>query len=109
MIRTEIGKIKKIWLGLGGYQDAQFGVTFELGGKGWGCGDFDGAWARDPDSYCKWTDEDRSKEFNKMCLRIRDLLQEAGVTDINQLEGIPIEVTFENRTLKSWRILTEVL
>lgn len=28
---------------------------------------------------------------------------------INKLVGIPVEITFENNTLKSWRVLEEVL
>lgn len=40
MLEVKLGKINKVKFGSGGYDDAMFGVTFDLGGQGWGVGDF---------------------------------------------------------------------
>lgn len=92
MIEKEFGKIRDIKLGFGGYQDAMLGVTFKLESKEWGTIDF-WPWSGSMEFYVK----------------IRDLLRDAEKQDLKQLEGVPIEVTFENGVLKSWRILKEVL
>jgi len=42
----QIGKITKITLGRGGYQDVCFGVNIQLGGDSWGSGDFKGTWGK---------------------------------------------------------------
>jgi hypothetical protein len=107
-MRTEIGKIKSIGFGFGGYQDAQFGVSVVLGGKGWGVNDFRGTWA-DHTEYCKWTKQDQRNEIGDACLWLKDLMRDANVNDIANLASVPVEVTFNNQTLSSWRILTEVL
>lgn len=110
MESVERGKIQSIRLGMGGYDDAMFGFTFMLGGKdGWGVGDFWGTWAHEPDKHTKWTVEDQNKSFLNALLRVKGLMAEANVSDFKRLVGIPIEATFENNTLKSWRIMTEVL
>lgn len=106
--RKEIGKIKGVCFGMGGYQDAMFGVSFHLGGKPWGVNDFWGTWARRPEG-AKWTVEDQGKEWLKMCQRVIALLEDAGRHSLDKLEGTPIEATFDGMTLKSWRILTEAL
>lgn len=98
MRETMIGKIESIKLGFGGYQDAMFGVSVTLSGKGWSVGDFKGTWGHEPDKFCKWTAEDQSKVF-----------AETTLDDIGRLKGKPIEAEFEDGRLKSWRILTEVL
>ena len=41
--------------------------------------------------------------------KISKLLQIAKVKEIIKLKGKPVEIEFESNTLKSWRILTEVL
>jgi hypothetical protein len=40
---------------------------------------------------------------------VSTLLKEAKVNSVDMLKGKPVEVTFDGNTLKSWRILTEVL
>lgn len=112
MERKELGKIENVRFGLGGYQDAMIGITFTFEGKSWGVSDFKGNW--DPQHIkvtenTKWTEEDRDKSFSNTIHFLSKLLSEAKVRDINQLKGIPVEVTFESNTLKEWRILTEVL
>lgn len=109
ILRKEIGKIKSISFGYGGYQDAMIGISFNLGSDGWGVDDFWGFWSCSPDKYTKWTKQDQINSLGETVLKINKLLSDAKVFDINQLKGISIEVQFESNTLKSWRILTEVL
>lgn len=111
-MRTELGKIKSIHFGIGGYQDVQLGLIFILEGQGWGVKDSKGFW--DPNlikcsEYTKWTEQDRDKHFAEIMRYISDLLHQAKVNDITKLQNIPIEATFDGNCLVSWRVLTEVL
>lgn len=112
-MRKELGKITSVEVGIGGYQDAMFGISFTFSfGGGAGVSDFVGAW--DPEcikvsEYTKWSETDRDVELAKMCRFISKLLSEAKVRYVDELKGIPVEVSFEGNTLQSWRILTEVL
>lgn len=107
--RKELGKIERFEVGFGGYQDAMFGVSIELGGKGWGVGDFKGAWAHKPDKYTKWTKDDQRGIFADAAEFIIATLRDAKKDRVSQLVGVPVEVVFEGNTLKSWRVLKEVL
>ncbi len=103
-----IGKITSAKLGEGGYDDAMFGFSFGLDSTGGGCGDFWGTWAkRAPDA--KWSEQEQLEIFGKAMARCRDLMKDAKVSDFKDLKGKPIEITFNNGRLHSWRILTEVL
>jgi hypothetical protein len=104
-----LGKITDVKFGYGGYQDTMIGISFTLEGKGGGCGDFWGEWAFKHDNAMKWTEQERINGLGKMVMKINNLLQEAKVTSVDKLKNIPIEITFENLKLKSWRVLTEVL
>lgn len=107
-----IGKIKNVRIGIGGYQDAMLGLHVELGGDDWGVNHSDCTWDAElvqSSMYSKWNESDRDKMYAEIMRRISRLLKDAKVTSVDRLKGIPIEVTFENRTLKEWRILTEVL
>jgi hypothetical protein len=111
--RKELGKIRSVEFGLGGYQDACLGIQFGLSGESWGVGDWKGPWdfnLIECDSHCRWTEEDRTKQAVEMLKFISDLLRDAKVSHISQLKNKPIEVTFKDyNTLQSWRILKEVL
>lgn len=107
--RKELGRIERITFGWGGYQDAQFGLSVTLSGKGWGVGSFRGAWGIKRSDGAEWTEEDRLKELGETCLYLRDLLTAAKKQTVDQLVGAPIEATFEGNKLSSWRILDEVL
>lgn len=113
MTEKMLGKIEHISLGMGGYQDAMFGLTVTLAGPGGGCCDFKGTWCpgyMDPDGpYYKWTEEDRSKIFDETMRFIAKIMREAKKDSLDRMVGVPVEVEFENRSLKSWRILTEVI
>lgn len=59
--------------------------------------------------HFKWTEDDRD-ELAQLMRYISKLLSEAKVDDITKLAGKPVEVTIDEfNSLKSWRILTEVL
>ena len=105
----ELGKIKSAEFGHGGYDGAMIGITFGLGGNGWGTSDHWGFWNTERSDYCKWTEQDRKIYMGDVCMRVSQLLKEAKVTNVSQLVGIPIEVIFNGNSLSSWRILTEVL
>lgn len=108
-MRTEIGKIKTVYFGKGGYDDAMIGITFTLGGEAWGVGDFWGQWATKITEGTQWTEESRTTKLGETVMRILQLLQDAKVSKVDDLMNIPVEVSFEGNTLKSWRILTEVI
>ncbi len=106
---TRRGKIVSISLGYGGYQDAMFGISTTLGGPAWGVDDFNGYWATERDNHCRWTEKDREESFIKMLWWIKALLDDAKVTSLAALQGSPIEATFKDNRLESWRIMSEVL
>lgn len=109
MTRTELGKIKTAQFGWGGYNESMVGVTFDLGGAGWGVGDHWGAWGTERTEYCKWTEDERLRQLGEVCMRLAALLKAAKVEHVANLPGTPVEVTFEGNTLKSWRVLEEML
>lgn len=109
-MEKRIGKIQGISFGFGGYDDAMVGVSVTLGSDKdcWGVGDFKGTWATRSDG-AKWTVADQVKIWGDTVLWVRDILSEAKKKSIEDLKGVPVEVTFEDDTIKSWRVLTEVV
>lgn len=107
--RTELGRITKATFGWGGYDDAMIGLSIHLGGPAWGCGDFKGAWGTKRSERAEWSEEDRIRQLGEAVLFLRDLLTKAHVKCVCDLEGTPIEATFDNNRLVSWRVLEEVL
>jgi len=110
--RKEFGKINSVSFGFGGYQDCEVGLFLGLGGKAWGvCASVSGGWSTilERSSGTKWTEGDRSKQYDKMCREIQEILKKAKVNSVDQLKGKPVEVTFDGNLLKSWRVLDEVL
>lgn len=111
-MKKRLGKITSVKFGHGGYQDACLGISFSLGGDGWGVGTDKTAWDANRiecSDHCKWTEEDRSKQYDEIMRYISDLLRDAKVDSVDKLKGVPVETVFEGMTLKSWRILTEVV
>ena len=108
-----IGKITKISVGFGGYQDAMLGlsVTLESTRDSWGVGDFKGFWGPDikHTPSTKWTEAERRNAHADTMLFIGSLLKDANVATVEGLVGIPVEVEFGGNMLKSWRILTEAI
>jgi hypothetical protein len=107
-MRMELGKIRKIKIGPGGYQDAMFGITFELGNSGWGVIDFWGSWETRSE-HATFSEEDWRKTHLESYFRLMKLMKDAQVTDAMDLVGTPVEVTFNGMSLASWRVLTEVI
>jgi hypothetical protein len=110
MERKELGKIQSATFGLGGYQDAQIGFWLSFGGDSWGVsGSGGGAWAMELSAHCKWTEADRQHELASAAMKLAKTLEQAKKRQVQDLVGVPVEVTFDGNILKDWRILTEVL
>lgn len=109
MTGKQLGKIQKCEFGKGGYQDAMVGISFTLGGEGWGVGDFWGYWATEISRSTQWTHDVRIVHLGQTVWRIDSLLNDAKVQTISELKNTPIEAIFEGNTLKSWRVLKEVI
>lgn len=109
MTKKQLAKISHVKFGFGGYQEAQFGLSLTFTGDGWGCGTFLGHWADEPLDGAKWTDQSRKDYLGDLCLKIAEYCRLSKVKHVAQLAGIPVEVTFTDGKLESWRILTEVL
>lgn len=111
-----LGKIEDVSFGLGGYQDAQFGLTLVLKMRGFStCVFISGGWAHgivDPDikNSNKWNESDRDKSMSEMCKKISQILQDTKVRNIDSLKGKPVEIASEgwNKDF-SWRIVEELL
>lgn len=105
-----LGKITKCKFGLGGRQDAMIGVSFVFQFDGiCSVSDFWGAWAIPRSDYAKWSEQDRIDELGKTCMRLTDVLNQAKKESVSDLVGVPVEITISGQTLKSWRVLTEVI
>jgi len=111
----QLGKIKNVKFGIGGYQNAMIGIHFTLGGDGWGIGDTWSVWDYEiikRSEHAKWTEQDRDMNMVDIMRKISKLLKDAKVSSVDELAGIPIEVTLDGDgfgSLKEWRVLTEVL
>ena len=115
-METRLGKIRKVTFGKGGYQECQFGLFLHFDFGGSGCfASVDAGWdaaTMECTERCKWSEEDRSKGHDKLCRKLSQILKDAKVDSVHELEGKPIEAQFDKvgfGTLKDWRILTEVL
>jgi hypothetical protein len=111
-MEKKLGKIENISFGYGGYQDCMLGLSVTLGNGEWGVQDFKGNWDAESikvTEYTQWTETDRDRDYSNLVRFISKLLKQAKVSNIEQLKGKPVEVTFDSNLLKEWRILTEVL
>lgn len=109
MSHKVLGKIQSIRIGHGGYDDVMFGVSFSLGDDSSGCQDFWGFWMTAAND--NWGEDTRQKRFGEAFYKLWKLMQDAKVSNAMDLEGTPIEMTYESvgGRLQSWRILTEVI
>jgi len=108
-MRKELGKITRFDIGMGGYDDAMFGLSITFSFQGSGVQDFIGTWAHKPDEHHKWTLEEQTRIWGDMCRKVIEFMKQAKVNTTSDMVGIPVEVTISNNTLSSWRILEEVL
>lgn len=104
-----LGKIERVYFGSGGYQEAMFGPTFVLETTEGHVNDFWGTWTADPGKDAEWTKDSQIRRQGEMIERLKKLMMDAKVGEFSKLAGIPIEVEWNGMTLKSWRILKEVL
>lgn len=112
MNRKKLGKITKVYFGIGGYNDAMIGLHLTFGAQSWGVGTSISFW--DPEiikrsDHAQWTEEERSKSHDELVRKISKYLKEAKVDSVDKLLGKPVEIEFEGNCFKDWRILTEVL
>ena len=108
---TFLGKIKSIKFGL---DSSRIGLFYTLAFNSSSEVQFSNTvW--DPEQikvtqYTNWTESERDKHLAELMRYISKLLSEAKVDDITKLVGKPVEITIDEfNSLKSWRILTEVL
>ena len=111
---TSLARIESVKFGFGGYQDAQFGLSLTFLSNGIGVSTFLGYWSCERSENTKWTETDRITYFGELCMKIAKMLEIANISDVSELKGIPVELTWDGpssigATLKDWRILTEVL
>lgn len=112
-----LGKIESVSFGISGYQDAMLGIHFSFSfDKCCGIGDSKCAWDTQIECGSKsvWTEQDRSKSYDEIMRYTSKLLNDAKVKYVHELKGKPVELEFDGHgglgsSLKSWRILTEVL
>lgn len=113
----QLGKIDSVYFGIGGYQDAMIGIHFGFSMGGAGVGDSKCAWDAELikwSKHCKWTEEDRDKQYSEIIRFVSKLLKDAKKTKVEHLKGVPVELTFDGdglcgSKLESWRVLTEVI
>lgn len=106
----EIGAIQAASFGWGGYGESQVGlcVTLKFGG-GSVVSSFDGEWGIKHTENCRWTEEQRLKGLGETVMRLAKILRDAKKKHVDELVGVPVEVTLDGNMLKSWRVLTEVV
>ena len=108
----KLGKISSAKFGVGGYQDAMIGLHLSFTMEGSGVNQSKCAWDQNIikcSEHCKWTEEDRSRDYAEIMRFVSDLLYQSKKDDVSKLVGVPVELTFDGMTLKDWRVLTEVL
>ena len=112
MIEKRLGRIERADFGIAGYQDAMLGLHVWLVGAGWGVSTTKSAWDCNiikPSEHCAWTEDDRSLQYDEIVRYVSGVLRDAKVSHVPKLAGKPVEATFEDKIIQSWRILTEVL
>lgn len=108
MTKKLLGKIDYAEFGL--YPDRPFlyglilGFTFPDGGVGDG-----GKYTVNISKECRWEESERQEAITKQAEQLRDILQAAKCNYVSELKNKPVEVTIEDNSFKSFRILTEVL
>lgn len=109
-----LGKIKSISFGITGYNDMMLGYSIEFSLDGGSRGVITSQGFLDYNrvkhsEHCEWTEQERDTGMINMLKKLSDVLKLAKVDTIDKLKNIPVEVTLEGDTFKSWRVLTEVL
>lgn len=111
-MEKKLGNISNVKFGLGGYNDAMLGLhlSFLAGSTvvstskaAWDCNLIE--WT----THYNWTEEERSDLYDGIMRFLSYTLKDAKVSSVDDLKGVPVELTFDGMELKSWRVLTEVL
>jgi len=105
---TVLGKLTNVFFGT---REDRFGLFFTLTGtsccsSSWACWDPEKVKVSE---YTKWSEDSRDKEMVKLMRKIAKLLDDAKVSNIEKLNNIPVQFTFNKGILEDWRVLTEVL
>ena len=111
-MEKKLGKIENVKFGIGSHQDAKIGLYVTLGNNVWSVRDSRSTWDAERIKWsenCKWTEDDRDKQYAELLRYLSKLLKDAKVDSVDKLKGIPVEVTFDGNILKEWRVLTETL
>lgn len=111
-MKKVLGKLEKVVFGLGGYQDAMLGIHVVIRLENCGVHDSKCAWDYKTIEWtenCKWTEESRFEQYAGIMRYVSGLLSDAKVTSVDKLLGTPVEAVLEGSSLKSWRVLTEVV
>lgn len=108
-MKKELGKISNVKYGYGGYQDAQFGWWFSFSMSGGCVGTGKGFWTGKPSSGSQWNEADQIRIHGETTMELIEIMRKAKVSEVHELTGVPVELTFDGMKLESWRILEEVL
>ena len=88
-MEKKLGKIKSAYFGIGGYQDGMIGLFLNFEGKSsWGVGAMKCAWDSTLIKHspsCKWTEEDRTKQYADIVRFISQTLADANVNSVEKL------------------------
>lgn len=109
--RRELGKILAATFGCVGYQDCELGLHLTLGNDSWGVTVSESFWDANliNSKNARWSEADRDARYTSIMRFVSGLLAAAKVSSVDKLVGKPVEVIFEDNTLKDWRVLTEVI
>jgi len=108
----QLGKIESVYFGIGGYNDAMLGIFFTFSFDGCGIGSSKCAWDANTIEWterCKWTEQERSSQYDEIMRYVSKLLKDAKCSKISELKGKPVEISLKGMNFDSFRILTEVL
>ncbi len=107
-----LGKITAAYFGISGYQGCEIGLFLAFSAGHIGCSFSKSAWDAqriECSKHAKWTEADRIKSYDEIVRYVSKVLADAKRENVAQLVGVPVELEFDCNTLKSWRVLTEVL
>jgi hypothetical protein len=112
-VDKQLGKISRAKFGIGGYQDAMLGLWLSFEWPGGGVSPpTENVWAYglvDPSPKAVWDETDRTKGCARVLKQLCDILAKAKVDTVDELVGIPVEITFESGRCTGFRVLEEVL
>lgn len=104
-----LGKISSVSFGFNSDYPHLFGLQLYFKMEGCGIGD-GGCHLVNISEECKYTDScERKAAYAKAFEQTAEILKAAKISDVSQLKDIPVEITIDKNTFKSFRILTEVL